>query len=478
MSSFEEMNFVFCPNSIAIIGASRDTEKEKHQGWTGRLLQFEYRGKIYPINPQADYILGLKAYNSIIDIPEKVDYAIISVGAELVPKAVKECIHKSVKGIHIFTAGFAETGKEKGKKLQEEIVNIIRNSNTRVIGPNCMGIYCPQSNITFDTRFSRESGPIAFVSQTGVAGRQFIYTANQRGLRFSKAVSYGNAVDLDSTDFLEYLARDPETKLIVLYIEGVRDARRFFEIVRECVKTKPVVILKAGLSESGAGAVASHTASLSGSRRVWQAFFKQTGAIQVETLDEAVEQLLALLHIPRLEGRKAGIVGRGGGPGVIAVDLCEKEGITVPQLMAETRNQLERITPAEAGSSVRNPVEVGIGGGGVSKDYARGLEIVASDPQVDFVITHLNPEGYSHYGGLGDWQEDLIKMLLSSVKTMPKPLVVVLMPGQTTETFGPIKEVQQRLTEAGLPVFSSMEAATKAVSRVIGYYEFLMSLDK
>ncbi len=478
MFTLDEIAAVFDPRSIAVIGASRDSEKERLQGWTGRLLQFGYRGQIYPVNPLSDEILGLKTYHFIGDIPGPVDYAIVSVQADLVPKAVAECSNKGVRAVHVFTAGFSETGKERGEKLQEEIKSIIRNSSTRVVGPNCMGVYCPRSGLTFDTRFSRESGTVALVSQTGVGARQFIYSANQRGITFSKAVSYGNAVDLDSTDFLEYLTNDPETKLIVLYIEGVRDGRRFYRMVSECVRKKPVIILKSGLSESGAGAVASHTASLGGSRRIWQAVFNQTGAIPVETLEEAIEQIVALSYMPMIRGRRIGIVGRGGGPGVIAVDICEREGLSVPELTTETRAQLERITPAEAGSSVRNPVEVGIGTSGASPDYARGIEIVASDPQVDLVITHLNPEGYIHYGGLGNWSEDLRSMLLESSKIISKPLMVVLAQGQTIETFGPINRLSRELMEAGLPVFPSMEDAIKAVSKTIRYYEFLNHLEE
>jgi len=464
------MEHVFHPNSIAVIGASSDSEKEKKSGWLGRLVQFGYKGNIYPINPKVKEIIGLKAYPSIGEVPDSVDYVIMVIPRHLVPGSLEECVAKRVKVVHIYTAGFSEVGTEEGVKLQGELETIIKTGNTRVIGPNCMGVYCPSGGLSFDIRFPKEGGSITFISQTGVGGRHLIHLATGRGLRFNKAISYGNAIDLSVIDFLEHAVSDPETKLILLYLEGLTDGRRFFDLLRGCTKTKPVVILKAGLSESGRGAAASHTASLAGSRQVWEALFKQTGAISVETLEEAVEQMVALQALPPIKGRRVGLVGRGGGIGVVATDLAEREGLKVPQLQPETRAQLAKITPADAGSSIRNPVEIGLGITGVSEHYVDGLQLIASDPQIDFIITFLNPEDYIHYGVKG-WVEDISGALMRAKKTLTKPFVLVFLAAQSVEVFESILRIQRKCMEEGIACFSSLDAAIKAVSKLITYYQ-------
>jgi len=465
-------DYVFNPRSVAVIGASSDSQKEMSGGWVGRLIQFGYKGNIYPINPNAENILGLKAYPSIESVAGSIDYAIVAVPARAVPGVVEESVKKGVKVIHVYTAGFSETGRETGGRLQAKLEELIHASTSRLIGPNCMGVYCPKSGLTFDPRFSQEHGSIGFLSQTGVGGRRLIYLANQRGLRFSKAISYGNAVDLDGPDFLDYFVADTDTNFILIYVEGVRRGRAFFQALRQCTKTKPVVMLKGGLSESGAGAAVSHTASLAGSQQVWQTLFKQTGIIHVESLEEAVEQMVALVNLPPVRGRRVGLVGRGGGIGVLATDMCEAQGLSVPQFSAETREKLSEITPAEAGSSVRNPVEIGLGKRGLSEHYTEGLNIVASDPQIDVVITFLNPADYLHYG-IGDWFDQVSRELIEVGKTLPKPFVVTFLQGRDPTIFESIIQIQDRCQEAGIACFSGLDVAIKAVGKLIPYYKFL-----
>lgn len=462
------MNYVFYPNSIAVIGASSDAEKERMTGWVGRLQQFGYKGKIYPLNPKVKEILGLKTYPSIGEIPGSVDYAIMVIPRRFVSRSLEECIAKGVKVVHIYTAGFSEMGTDVGIAMQKELERIIETGTTHVIGPNCMGVYCPSGGLSFDVRFPKESGSIAFISQTGVGGRRLIQLATGRGLRFSKAISYGNAIDLNVIDFLDYAVSDPETSLILLYLEGLTDGRSFFNILRGC--KKPVVLLKAGLSEGGSGAVASHTASLAGSRQVWEALFKQTGAVSVDTLEEAVEQMVALQTLPPITGNRVGLVGRGGGIGVVAVDMCEREGLKVPPLAQETRDRLATIIATDSGSTIRNPVEIGLGATGVSEHYVDGLQIIASDPHIDFLITFLNPEDYIHYGVKG-WVEDISKALIRAKKAVSKPFVVVFLAGQSGEVFETILRIQRTCTREGIACFSTMDTAIKALGKTITYYQ-------
>ena len=468
------VDYALHPRSVAVIGASTNRDREWKVGWVGRLVRFGYEGNVYPINPKATQILGYKAYPSVTAVPEPIDYAIISVPRERVSAVLRECVAKGVKVVHVFTAGFAETGTPEGRALQEELAAAVQGGTTRLIGPNCMGIYSPSGKLTFDVRFPQDTGGIAFISQTGVGGRRLMNLATSRGLRFSSAVSYGNALDLSTNDFLEYAVCDPATRYILLYIEGLTDGRRLFELLRGVTLQKPVVLLKAGLSESGAGAVASHTASLAGSRKVWQAMFRQTGAIPVETLEEAVEQLIAVRSVRPIGGRRVALVGRGGGLGVVATDLCEREGLKVPALTAETREQLAQIAAADAGSMIRNPVEIGLNADGISDAYLPGLRTVASDPNVDMVVTFLNPEDYLAYG-MTNWIDDLTGSLIAAGHTLPKPFAAVMLPGPSTQTMEANLAIMQQCTAAGVACFPSLDVALRAMSKLARYQEFRRS---
>jgi len=460
---------IFHPKSIAIVGASSG---EPESGWPARLLDFGYSGHLYPVNPHAAEINGLKAYSTIRDIPGSVDYAIFNIPARLTPQIMEDCAVKGVKVVHIYTAGFSETGKEEGRKLEAQVAAIARNGGVRIIGPNCLGIYYPAAGLTFTPIFSKEVGNVSFVSQTGTGATRFVQLANERDIHFNKVISYGNAIDLDAPDFLEYLAGDVETEIIAGYIEGVRDGRRFLKAVKQCLMTKPVVILKAGLTENGAGAAASHTASPTGSKSVWDAFFKQTGAIPVNTLEEISDMILTLLRMPYLKGQRVGIMGRGGGLGVLATDTCERAGLKVPPFLLETRKQLEKIIP-EAGTSVRNPVE---SAGGISEAadfYTKGLKVVDADSQIDLILIHIDMEVYG--GPQTDLLEQLVKtveVLSITAQTLTKPVAVVLYVGEHLETVAIVLEARKMLLKAGIPVYPTIEAAAKAFSRIIKYHEF------
>jgi len=460
---------VFHARSVAVVGASAS---QAETGWVARLQAFGCKGAVYPVNPRATEIGGLKAYPSVRDIPGEVDYAIFNIPARVVPQAMEDCVQKGVRAVHIFTAGFGETGKDEARELEKRVAAIAAAGGVRVIGPNCMGVYYPAGGLTFNPAFSREAGNVAFVSQTGAGATRFVYLANSRGVRFSKVVSYGNAMDLDETDFLEYLAGDPETEIITGYVEGVRDGRRFMEAVRQCLVTRPVIILKAGLTESGAGAAASHTAALAGSESVWDAFFRQSGAIRVDTLEEITDMVLALQHLRPPRGRRVAIVGRGGGIGVVASDACDRAGLKVPPFRGDTRRQLEEVIP-EAGAGARNPVETTLAMSGVADFYTRGLGIVDADPEIDFILTHIAVDVYGgRHPRVREQLAGTADVLADVSATLSKPLAAVLYPGEYPEAYAAVLEARDRLLAAGIPVYGTIEAAARAVSRLIDYCEW------
>ena len=346
---------IFHPRSIAVIGA-RSNESMENDGWVSRLVAFGFPGTIYPINPKASEIMGLRAYPTIMNVPGSVDLVIFNVPFRISDRIMADCAAKGVKFAHVFTAGFSETGKPEGIRLQNEIERIAKEAGIRVIGPNCMGLYYPKGGLTFGRLLSNKPGPVAFVSQSGASASRVVAQGTERGIYFSKVVSYGNAIDLDGTDFIEYLSSDPETQVIASYIEGVKDGRRYFNVIRECTRKKPVIALKAGITEGGSRAAASHTAVLAGSEIIWDAFFRQTGVIRVSDLEELLDMAMAFIYLHRPAGRRVGIVGRGGGLGVVATDMCETAGLKVPPFHLETQKRLEQLIP-DAGTSARNPVE-------------------------------------------------------------------------------------------------------------------------
>jgi len=280
----------FPPKTVAIVGVSR-SDKTTHPGYTGVsllriLLNAGFQGRVYPVNPNASVIEGIQVYPSVTSIPEPLDLAIITVPPAAVPQVVAECAAAKVRNVQICTSGFGETGQAEGKELESRIKQIALKEGLRVIGPNCMGFQIPSINMQMHADTPPVQGPVAFVSQSGGHARIYLIRGPQLGIGFSKVISYGNALIVDAPDFLEYLAEDTETRIICAYLEGVRDGRRLMEIVRRINPVKPVIIWKGGLTSSGARAAVSHTGSLAGNRQIWGAFFKQTGAIEVNSIEE------------------------------------------------------------------------------------------------------------------------------------------------------------------------------------------------
>ena len=384
MDRVSQLDAIFFPRNLAVIGASASED-----AWGSRflkaLIDFGFKGTLYPVNPSGGEVFGLKIYPTVGDIPVTIDSADIMVPAPNVPQVLRECLAAGVKGAQIYSSGFAETGLPERAALEEELKAIARQG-IRLIGPNCFGVYCPASGHTLlpGGNFPKESGPVGFISQSGGHAVELGRQAKGRGLRFSKAVSYGNACDVNEADLLEYMANDPETKVITMYLEGPREGRRFFELVKATAPKKPVVLWKAGLTEAGARAVRSHTGSLGGEQEVWKAVFEQTAAIRVGSLEELADTAEALLMLPRNMGRRIGMVGGGGGTSVAATDACASVGLSVPPFNDALRDRLAEILPL-AGTMMRNPVDVGVPL--VPPDvFRRTLETVAAVENVDTVI--------------------------------------------------------------------------------------------
>ena len=461
---------MFHPDSIAVVGASSSASET---GWVRRLLDFGYKGAIYPINPKANEIQGLKAYPTIHDVPGPIEYAILNIPAHLVPQAMRDCVAKGVKFVHCFAAGFGENGNEEGRLLQAKITKIAVEGGIRLIGPNCMGIYCPASGMTFGEDFPKDTGRIALVSQSGAEASRLVFLCQDVNLYFSKVINYGNAVDLDAPELLEYVAQDKETDIIALYIEGVKNGLRFMSAVKQCMKKKPVIILKAGLTENGAEVAAFHTAANTGSKAIWDDFLKQSSVIPAQTMDEVADILQGLTRIHKLKGRRVAIIGRGGGIGVIATDICERAGLKVPPFSRETHDKLLQIR-SDAGAMLRNPVEPKLGMEGAADFYLKGLPIIDQDTETDIILIQMAVDIY------GGHAPDLLLNVSSAAyalcavaESIHKPIAVVLFAGGHLDTIKAVTAARDILTKAGIPVFSRVESAARAISKIYDYYRFL-----
>ncbi len=474
MGLFEELKPAFEPKSIAILGASSEKGKVGYRS-VKLLLDFGYKGQIYPVNPKPEPICGLQTFPSLKDIPGEVERALIVVPAKVVPQVIGDCVEKGVKIAQIYTAGFGEAG-DSGKDLERIILEKARSGNLRVIGPNCLGTYCPKSRIAFDMKGDMKEGDVAFISQSGGLTGSTIKAGSVRGISFSKAISIGNCCDLDPSDFLEYLRDDPDTKIITMYLEGTKDGRRFFNLLKDVTKNKPVIILKGGRSNTGKRAAEAHTAALAGDFLIWEAIFKQTGVIGVDSLEEMIDMVVALKTIPSLRGRKLAVIGNGGGRAVIASDLCEKMNLFIPLLSEGTLSELRRLD-LPAGTTLRNPVDTPMGAlrreqGAI---LSKILAAIGKEPEIDFLLVHIELETVVQ-SDLRESNKNHLKNIINSIEansSSQTPMIVVFQSSNDPETAYIKKDIQDEFVLRGIPLFWTLNSAILAASRRITYQEYL-----
>lgn len=461
----------FTPRSVAVLGAST-RDRGRANGFIWGMQEMGYPGRIYPVNPHADEIMGYKCYPSLAAVPEVPDLVIMAVGAGRAEQALEECIAKGARNIHMFTAGFAETGEEEGAQLAERLREVAARGRLNIVGPNCMGIYSPRGRISPWGRLPTEVGPIAFLTQSGALGSEFVRLVPDHGLRMSKVISYGNGYVLDCTDYLEYLERDPDTKFIAMYLEGVRDGPKLLRMVQRISLTKPVIILKGGLTAAGAKAAASHTGSLAGESAIWDAFFAQSGAIRVDSMEEMVDVLQALVRLPPCTGRGVALVGGAGGTSVAATDICARSGLNVPTVTEETQREL-RTFIGVAGTSVQNPLDIGMQLRG-PEDLIHVLEVVVKDPQIDLIlmVVYVFQRGVPWRGGATDMLRPLLRFVRGSSHRQPFA-VAIRSPAENREAETDRLRTTRAFLAANVPVFKTVERACRALYKYTGYYRSL-----
>ncbi len=448
------LDSLFYPKSIAVIGASSDTKKVGY-ATINNIKRFKYGGRLFPVNPKADEILGLKASASILDINEDIDLAVIAIPAPAVPQAVRDCVAKGIKSAVIISAGFKEAGSS-GILLEEELKSIVRRNNIRVLGPNCLGVI--NSSVSLNATFAAgmlPKGRLAFFSQSGALGIAILDWAIGNNIGFSKFISLGNKADLNETDFIEYFIDDPETDIILGYIEDVVEGRRFLDIAKKATRIKPIILVKAGGTQAGARAASSHTGALAGSEHAFSAAFRQTGVIRAQGIEDLFETSLAFSSGKLPEGNRLLIITNAGGPGIIAADAAENFNLTLPHLSRENINTLASLLPKHA--SLYNPVD--ILGDATADRYAAVLEHVLHDPSVNGFLVILTPQAMID-------ANDAAQTVINASTSSPKPFITSFM-GEAR-----VRSSIEMLKSSSIPNFPYPEPAVKAFKRLYDYYSW------
>ncbi len=471
---------IFNPRSIAVVGATEGfIPASNNPGMPTAsfnahtqivlytLIDWGYPGKIYPVNTKGEEVRGLKVYRSLQDIPGPVDYVICIIPADATPGLVQDCVAKGVKGLHLYTAGFAETGLAEKSALQADLVRVARGGGVRLIGPNCMGIYHPKMGMTYGPNFPREAGNVAFISQSGSYTLLLVRAAAARGLRFSKVVSYGNASDLDEIDLLDYLADDPETEIIGAYLEGVKDGPGLIRVLTKAAGKKPTIIIKRGSTEAGKRGANTHTGALAGDESVWDSMLKQTGAIRVEDFEEMADLMTTFAFFPQPKGRRAVLFGVGGGAGVRASNECEAGGLILPPIPEKLRAELAGYVTT-AGTMLRNPVDPGH----YARDWTDLMHRLDQWEGADMMLWQIAPDiealqaetilQYIHLARLHT---------LKTFKGLNKPKAVIVHAVESDIGFQALMDTRKACVENKVAFYPSIYRAARAINRYMDYCE-------
>jgi acetyltransferase len=450
---------IFNPKSIAVIGAS-DVEDSVGYAIVKNFTQLGYAGKVYLVNIRKPEILGIKTYQKIEQIPEPVDLAMIATPAATVPTVVEECGRAGVKGVIIVSAGFKETGVE-GKALEEKILEVKRKYGIRVIGPNCIGVIRPRINLnaTFMNKMPKP-GKVAFISQSGALGSAILDWAMHENIGFSNFVSVGSMIDVDFGDLIDYFGTDPKTKSILMYVEGINEARKFMSAARHFARTKPIIVVKAGKFSESAKAAASHTGSLSGEDGIYDAAFKRAGIVRVEEIEDLFNAAEVLGTQPLPRGPNLALITNAGGPGVMATDALIAKGGKIAKLSPKTMNVLNSILPSFW--SKGNPIDV-LGDAGAER-YKTAVEACLNDPNVDGVLIIFTQQAVSRAVKIAKTIVELLKS-----KTYQNKTILTSFMG-----YGAVQEANSILNAHNIPTYSTPENAIKTYMYM---YQYQRNLD-
>lgn len=464
MDAIEYLDPIFRPRSLAVIGASTQVEKWGHR-MVVRPLNTGYRGMIYPVNPNSREIAGIRSYPSISSLPAGIDLAVITLPAAMVPEALEECLRHGIRGAVVISAGFAEANQE-GEKLQQELARLAKAAGVPLVGPNCMGLWSSLVNLNLAFEEAPNPGAIAFISQSGTLGNYLMLLAKGKGYGFNGFISSGNQALLEVSDYLEYFGRDEGTRAIILYIEGLQDARRFREISRKVVQKKPVLVYKAGRFAVGARAALSHTASLAGNDAVFEALCKQTGLIRCYDPLHTFDMAVALSSQPLPRGNRVAIISGGGGYCVTMAEAAASYGLDVPQLDPAASEKIKKLlypfapqpwNPIDAAADVR------------PMTYARALDILLGLDYIDGILMMIPFMFSFQLRSTASVRElmDATEIICGLPAKYRKPMMGNTIPSVAV---GPALELFKK---AGIPFFATQDESARAMHGLVRYYQFL-----
>jgi len=437
----------FKPKSIAVVGASKNSTKIGHAALKNILIS-DYDCKVYPINLKEKEILGQKCYKKLGDVSGKIDLVLVSVPAKIVPQIIRECVQKKVENTIIISSGFSEIGNHE---LEAKIKKIAEKSNMRILGPNTMGYKNASDNLDASFVFGvPRKGNLALISQSGALGIGMIYLANNEFVGVSKIIGVGNKLDIDDDDLIDYFSKDPETKVIGLYIEAIKDGRTFMNSIKAC--DKPVLVVKAGRSAAGARATASHTGSMAGSDKIYGAAIKQAGGIRCRDVVELFDMARALAGQPPAQGNRIGIITNGGGLGILLTDACEANGLTIPKLSQKTYKKIDEILPDLIHPN--NPVDL-VGDAGFYR-YEAATRALLEDPNIDGIIVASVHGGYARPR---EYTGAILKMIRERKlhEEYKKPILGTWVGGKEFE------DLVLDLKAAGVPIYPSSWRTARAM---------------
>lgn len=449
-----ELNSILAPRSVAVIGASTRPDSVGRAVFAN-ILFHNYQGIVYPVNPKAQSILGVRAYPSVLDIPDEVDLAVVIVPAVAVPQVLEECGQKGIQGAIVISAGFKEIG-QAGAGLEAQLTELVQEHEISLIGPNCLGIINTDPSVSLNATFARSmprSGNIAFISQSGAVGVAALEYAQTESIGLSKFISVGNKADLNENDLLSALRDDPQTDVILLYLEDLEDPKGFISLAREITSDakKPILAIKSGRTREGAKAASSHTGALAGSDEVYDSLFMQCGVLRVESLEELFEYAVAFAQQPAPKGNRVAIVTNAGGPGIMATDACVRYGLQLAEFNKQTQQKLKSGLPPTA--SVHNPVDL-IGDAREDR-YELAVRAVLADESVDACLVICTPQMMADLAAIAH--------VVAQSAQDGKPVLACFM---ALEQIGDALRI---LEEAKIPHYRFPEDAARALAQMAQY---------
>ena len=466
----ENLKRAFSPRTVAVIGDKR------MGGYMWLRAMAHLKGKLYSIQIDPNEIpgiekLGVENRKSLAEITEPIDYAVSAVPRQIAPRILKDCVANRVGSIGFFTSGFSETSEELGIRLEAELRDIASNSEIALVGPNCMGLYSPGAGLcNFPEEKVGAAGNVCFISQSGTHTINFCLQAPSHGIEINKAASIGNVLVLEAADYIDLMSDDPATTVIGMYIEGVRDGRRFFNSVRRASERHPVVIWKGGITEAGARATFSHTGSLATDEATWRAVVRQSGAVEVANLDAMLDAVELFARSKRLGGRRMGLVAMTGGQSVVITDTFATAGLQIPALSESSYDELKSFFNI-VGGSYRNPLDAGgtIGSGLHQGNLDRILEILERDSAIDAIVLEVGTGlRAARWAAHEDEITGLLDKLRGFAERSTKPFAVVMHPAHVEAI---VARGKQLARERGLVVFDSFERAASAFRAAADYFE-------